>query len=174
MEPIDAIDPAAMSEDQLRAEVWYWREAASHQLWNLVQALKDAVPDSSAARRLAEQAREIASALEDALTGDGLDKCALCGDVLVPGMAALREVTEGDVHAECLGELTEGEGKPGDSYQLDPEGVVDENDEPTPDGDGVLIAHAYRPARTTEDMVALLASARDAGARFVNADAAEG
>lgn len=159
MEVSEANDPGVMSEDQLRAEVWFWRTRAADELQRLHRRIAVGFVAQEHVADLSSRASVWAGLLEGAMTGDDVDKCPLCSEVLVPGQAALREVEEGEVHAECLGTPI-GDGQAGDRFQLDPESVVDADDEPDPDSDGVLVSHAYAPAKTTAEIAGIVAAFR--------------
>lgn len=145
-EMISATDPAEMPEDQLRAEVAYWRTQAAGKL-RVALAEDDE-----------DRAGMWLGLLSGALSRDDIPACFACGEVMAPGQATLRAVEEGDAHAWCMGDLIggEGEGKPGDRYQLDPESIVDENDEEVAGSDGILTAFAFEPYPSTDNILALL------------------
>jgi hypothetical protein len=159
----DLNDPESMDVAQLRAEIVAWRaHIADHIRGQLAELRASQKGAGSAWSRLATT--QLTNALAGIASGEDLETCALCGDVKAVGQPMLREVEEGEVHAWCLGDLVGGEepGKPGDRYQLDPEGVVDDNDEPDPHSDGILVSFAYRPPITTEAVALLLKEAFDA------------
>ena len=128
--------------EELKAEVLYWREDAIASLGPLIGRIEEALVCEGLpmAAEYAAILRRRLGAIEGALTGDGLDRCWLCSDVILPGQPMLREVNEGDVHAGCLGQHIEG-----DRYQLDADSVVGPDDEPIEGGDGVLVSHPHRP-----------------------------
>jgi hypothetical protein len=148
---MDIRDPMTLDVDDLRAEVWFWRERAVDHLRRLLEAEATTPRDEVSAWL---------NAFNGAATGEELDKCAICDQALYPGQACLREVDSGDVHAGCLGSaIGPNPIKPGDFVQLDPECVVDENDEPDEDSDGVLKAHEFRPMRDAAEVAAITSRA---------------
>lgn len=139
MDVEDALEPANMTEDQLRAEVWYWRERIAEHLSEALTA-----DDYDLVRIWAPM-------LSGAVAGDEITKCFACNEALVPGQPCIRDVTEGEAHAGCMGTHIEG-----GRYQLDPESVCDEHDEPIEGHDGVLQATPYEPVRTTAQIARLV------------------
>ena len=142
MDARDAKDPATMSEDELRAEVWYWREEVASRLHTAVE------------ERNLTWISLWTVLLDGAVDQSAITKCFACNEVLVPGQPAIRDVSEGDAHAGCMGQHIDG-----DRYQLDPEGICGPDDEPIPGHDGVLTSHPYAPLRTTAQMATLLTQA---------------
>lgn len=142
MDISDAKDPAEMNEDELRAEAWYWREEVASRLASAVE------------ERNLTWIGLWTVLLDGAVDQSSVSKCFACSKVLVPGQPAIRDVSEGDAHASCMGDHIDG-----DRYQLDPESICGDDDEPIPGHDGVLRSHPYAPLRTTAQIAALLTQA---------------
>lgn len=168
-------DPGAMTEAELREEVWFWRTEAASGLFFLTVEARAAMekdPEGTETFQLRDRVRQRREALISALTGDLFDSCDVCTDPILWGAACLRDVEMGDVHAECMGAPMPGAGPiaPGDKVQCDPEGIVGPDDEPIPDSDGILIAYAHDRLYTTPQILKRL----DEAAALLYADEADG
>lgn len=154
---------AEMRPADLRAEVRCWRDSAAIRLMATVELVEEAAVCGSPAlfdvlrRRLRSEFDTLVSVLD----GPEDDRCALCSEPIEPGAPVLREVNEGEVHAECLGDALPGEGplRPGDKVQCDAEGIVGDDDEPVEGGDGILIARAYEPVFSRETFLRYVGAA---------------
>jgi len=160
-------DPDAMTAEQLRDEVWYWRtEAAADLGFRLCEVENpDLRTDFRGRATLKRRVEARVSLLSNALSGDIFEACSICGEAIRPGVALIRDVDMGDCHAECMGDpeiKREGGARPGDTILVDPESVVGFDDEPDPESDGRLIAHEHSRLYTTDQIAAKLEMARAA------------
>jgi hypothetical protein len=141
-------DPDTMSEQDLREEVWFWRENAAAGLGFARVDLKIAREmKKGGIGALKKRIDEFVSMLTSALTGDLHEGCGACGFSIRPGDACIWYEDIGEAHAACPAF----EGGPqaaqvGDRIEMEPEAIVWEGEGPPPDH---LVAHAHDRLYTT-------------------------
>lgn len=149
----EARDVDAMSLEQLRDEVWYWRTDAAAQLGTLMLVVGGGCKDLRGTPR--KRAAYLVDLLGSAVAGEVHEICFVCAEPLRPGEAAINDVEMGDMHAACPTLCSGPPIQPGDKVFMDPEGIVWEGDGPKPDH---IVAHAverlYSAARIVEKLAA--------------------
>lgn len=134
----EARDVEAMNLEELRAEVWYWREEAAADLAFRVSEYQRGGSGAFRTRQaLRDRIRCLAEQLEGALGHDLFQACEACGEAVKPGQAVISDADGGELHATCMGAPSGCQ--PGDKLFVDPAAIVWEGEGPKPDH---IVAHA--------------------------------
>ena len=157
-----ARDVEALSIEELRAEVWFWREGAAatlgaKMLW--LEAMNDGDARRRGIKRVRKQVTTLSAQLQEALAGEYWSLfCEACGGPVKPGQAVISDVDCGEMHADCA-DGGWGRYKPGDKLFLEPEAIAWEGEGPKPDH---IVCHASERLYTTAQLVEQLGRARAA------------
>lgn len=159
-QPVAFCDPDTMSVEDLRDEVWFWRDNAAATLVQEIVKLR--MLEEGGRRGVVRKRRSIQSVadlLEAALFGDVNATCFACGLPIRAGDACISDVEGGEMHAECPDSGRASTLKPGDKVFVDPDSIVWEGEGPKPDH---LIAHACERLFTVDQLVRRVDEARAA------------
>lgn len=153
-EVVTVRDPDAMTEAQLRDEVWFWRtEAAAGLSERRIQLKLARETKRGGIGLLKREIERLEALLAAALAGELHDRCFACGSEIRPGDACLSDVEMGEMHAMCPIDGRASTVAPGDKVYMEPESLVWEGDGPKPDH---LVAFAHERLYTTAQIAAKL------------------